>query len=137
MKSPVGTMADDVQKRISEKAAKKEFECNSMEEWYYVCGLWANRILNGTNWSSEMQTKKRAELSRLVLAKQPELLKKQLLNLFTREYTKMSFKFQNDLMDGVFYAILDWKFEDEDQNFDGEEAFSLACVDPRHWWEQK
>lgn len=99
MKSPVGTMADDVQKRISEEAAKKELECNNMEEWYYICGIWENRVLNGTNWSSEMQTKKRVELSRLVLAKQPELLKRQLLNLFTREYTKMSFKFQNDLMD--------------------------------------
>lgn len=134
MKSSMGIMADDVQKRISEQAVKKELECNNMEEWYYICGIWANRVLNGTNWSSEMQTKKRAELSRLVLAKQPELLKKQLTNLFTREYTNMSSNFQNDLMDGVFYAILDWKFEDEDQNFDGGEAFSFACVDSRHWW---
>lgn len=137
MKSPVGIMADDIQKRISEKAAKKELECNNMEEWYYICGLWANRILNGTKWSVELQTKKRSELSRLVSAKQPELLRKQLTNLFTREYTNMSSKFQNDLMDGVFYAIFDWKFEDEDQNFDGEEAFAFACVDPRHWWETK
>ena len=58
----MGIMADDVQKRISEQAAKKKFECNTMEEWYYICGLWANRILNGTKWSSETQTKKRAEL---------------------------------------------------------------------------
>lgn len=78
MKSPVGIMADDVQNRISEEAAKKKFECNNMEEWYYICGLWANRILNGTNWSSETQTKKRAELSRLVAAKQPKLLKNNL-----------------------------------------------------------
>lgn len=137
MKSPVGIMADDVQNRISEEAAKKKFECNNMEEWYYICGLWANRILNGTNWSSETQTKKRAELSRLVAAKQPKLLKKQLVDLFTREYTNMSSKFQNDLLDGVFYGILDWKFEDEDESFDGGEAFAFACVDPRHWWKQK
>lgn len=137
MKSQIGTMADDVQKRISDKAAKKKFECNSVEEWYYVCGLWANRILSGTKWSSEVQTKKRAELSRLVSAKQPDLLKKQLVNLFTREYTNMSSKFQTDLMDGVFYGILDWKFEDEDKSFDGGEAFTFACVDLRHWWEQK
>lgn len=137
MKSSMGTMADDVQKRISKQAAKKEFGCNSVDEWYYVCGLWANRILSGTKWSSETQTKKRAELSRLVSAKQPELLRKQLTNLFTREYTNMSSKFQNDLMDGVFYAILDWKFEDEDESFDGGEAFAFACVDPRHWWKQK
>lgn len=124
MKSSMGIMADDVQKRISEQA-------------YYICGLWANRILNGTKWSSETQTKKRAELSRLVLAKQPELLKKQLMNLFTREYTNMSSEFQNDLLDGVFYGILDWKFEDGDESFDGGEAFAFACVDPIHWWEQK
>ena len=136
MKSLIGTTADDVQKRISEQAAKKEFECNNLEEWYYICGLWANRILNGTKWSVELQTKKRSELSRLVSAKQPELLRKQLTNLFTREYTNMSSKFQNDLMDGVFYAILDWKFE-EDKKFNGEEAFAFACVDPRHWWETK
>lgn len=74
----MGTMADDVQKRISEQAAKKEFGCNSVDEWYYICGLWANRILNGTKWSSETQTKKRAELSRLVAAKQPKLLKNNL-----------------------------------------------------------
>lgn len=134
MKSLVGIMADDIQKRISEKAAKKELECNNMEEWYYICGIWANRVLNGTNWSSEMQTKKRAELSRLVSAKQPKLLKKQLVDLFTREYTNMSSKFQNDLLDGVFYGILDWEFEDEDESFDGGEAFSFACVDSRHWW---
>ena len=137
MKSSMGIMADDVQKRISEQAAKKEFGCNSVDEWYYICGLWANRILNGTKWSSETQTKKRAELSRLVAAKQPKLLKKQLVDLFTREYTNMSSEFQNDLLDGVFYGILDWKFEDEDESFDGGEAFAFACVDPRHWWEQK
>lgn len=136
MKSSMGIMADDVQKRISEQAVKKEFGCNTMEEWYYICGLWANRILNGTKWSSETQTKKRAELSRLVVAKQPKLLKKQLVDLFTREYTNMSSKFQNDLLDGVFYGILDWEFEDEDESFDGGEAFAFACVDPRHWWEQ-
>lgn len=46
----------------------------------------------------------------------------------------MSSEFQNDLLDGVFYGILDWKFEDEDESFDGGEAFAFACVDPRHWW---
>lgn len=40
-------------------------------------------------------------------------------------------------LDGVFYGILDWKFEDGDESFDGGEAFAFACVDPRHWWEQK
>ena len=78
MKSSMGIMADDVQKRISEQAVKKEFGCNTMEEWYYICGLWANRILAGTKWSSETQTKKRAELSRLVATKQPKLLKNNL-----------------------------------------------------------
>lgn len=105
MKSPIGTMADDVKKRISKEASQKKFICKNMEEWYYVCALWANRIMDGTSWSSEMQTRKRSELLRLVSAKEPQLLRDQLRNIFTREYSKMSSKFHNNLMDGVFLAI--------------------------------
>lgn len=134
MKSPIGTMADDVKKRISEEAAQKKFICKNMQEWYYVCALWANRIMDGTSWSSELQTKKRSELLRLVSAKKPQLLRDQLSNMFTREYSKMSSKFQNDLMDGVFLAILDCVFTEEDKQFNGEEAFIMACMDTQHWW---
>ena len=137
MKSQIGIMADDVQKRMSEQAAKKKFECNTMEEWYYIAVCGRIEYLMEQNGLQKHRQKREQELSRLVLAKQPELLKKQLVNLFTREYTNMSSEFQNDLLDGVFYGILDWKFEDGDESFDGGEAFAFACVDPRHWWEQK
>lgn len=76
MKSSMGIMADDVQKRISEQAVKKEFGCNTMEEWYYICGLWANRILNGTKWSSETQTKKESRTVKTCFSKTTGVVEK-------------------------------------------------------------
>lgn len=127
-------MADNVKKRISEEAAQKEFICKNMEEWYYVCAIWANRIMDGTSWSSETQTRKRSELLRLVSAKEPQLLRDQLKNIFTREYSKMSSKFHNNLMDGVFLAILDYDFDEDDKQFNGEEASIMGYMDTQHWW---
>lgn len=58
-----------------------------------------------------------------------------MLNLFQKEYINgIDEKYQTDLVDGVFLAIVSYGFEENEKYFDGSAAFNYESASSHEWW---
>lgn len=138
MDSSLKIMADNVYDRISKEAAEKQFRCKNAEEWYFTCALLFEYVMTRTKYSKKLIAGKNQELIRLATQKKEDLVREKLVNIFKKEYVNgIDTKYQTDLIDGVFLAVISYGFEENENRFDGSAAFTYGSVSSYKWWTEE
>lgn len=119
MESQLKVMADNVLKRMEEGAVKKKFMIENPQEWYFTYGVLIRYILH----KSKMAVKE-GEFNQLVVNKRKDRLVDKLVDMFEKCY--VGTKLENDFIDGIIFALLAYKFDAEEEKYDGREAFTYG-----------
>lgn len=109
-------MADNILKRMKEETVNKYFRVNNPEEWYFVLGMWMHYNLNKI---------KEQEVIRVVGGRpKQEALIRRATDVFQKKYVGTNK--ETNFWDGVFLAITAYRFDAEEENFDGRVAFNYG-----------
>lgn len=114
----------DVLERIEAQANKKEFKINTVEEWYYVSGLWLGYVLKNMK-GETLKLGRRQEAMRLAAQKDEKHFRDFLCGIFKTEYMKIN---PSDNADGLFASIVNYGFEESEISYDGTQALSQGLV---------
>lgn len=114
----------DVLERIEAQTNKKEFKINTVEEWYYVSGLWLGYVLKNMK-GETLKLGRRQEAMRLAAQKDEKHFRDFLCGIFKTEYMKIN---PSDNADGLFASIVNYGFEESEISYDGTQALSQGLV---------
>ena len=114
----------DVLERIEVQADKKEFKINTAEEWYYSSGLWLGYVFKNMK-SETLKLGRRQEAMRLATQKDEKHFRDFLCGIFKTEYMKFD---PSDKADGLFAAIVNYRFEEPEISYEGTQALSQGLV---------
>lgn len=114
----------DVLERIEAQANKKEFKINTAKEWYYVSDLWLGYVFKNMK-GETLKTGRRQEAMRLAAQKDEKHFRDFLCGIFKTEYMKFD---PSDKADGLFAAIVNYRFEESETSYDGTQALSQGLV---------